>query len=35
MQEIPMASYERCMASLHAKIKYMSDKNKQQQVAVA
>ena len=35
LQEIPAAAFERCMASLNAKIKYMNDKNKQQTMAVA
>lgn len=35
LQDIPITSFEKCMASLNAKIKYMNDKNKQQQVAVA
>jgi hypothetical protein len=36
LQDIPKSSFEKCMASLHAKIKYLNDKNKEQQkIAVA
>jgi len=36
LQDIPKSGFEKCMASLNAKIKYLNDKNKQQQhVAVA
>ena len=35
LQEIPMSGYEKCVASLTNKIKYLNDKSKQQQVAVA
>lgn len=36
IQDIPVSGFEKCMASINAKIKYMNDKNKQQQqVAVA
>jgi hypothetical protein len=35
IQDIPKSCYEKCMASLNIKIKYINDKNKQQQMAVA
>jgi hypothetical protein len=35
LQEVPQSGYQKCMASIHAKIKYLNDKTKQQQTAVA
>jgi hypothetical protein len=35
IQDIPKACFEKCVASIHAKIKYMNDKNKVQSMAVA
>jgi hypothetical protein len=35
LTDLPKDSFEKCMASLNNKIKYINDKNKQQQIAVA
>lgn len=35
LQEVPQSGYQKCMASIHAKIKYLNDKTKQKQTAVA
>ncbi len=35
LQDIPKDCFEKCMASIHTKIKYINDKNKQNNMAVA